>query len=169
MFNGQSNYRFGVKEDVAEAPLAIGALLGAGAGAAGIGGLTVLSGAMLGASAGALLGGMFNQKTPKIQSASSQQQQANAQTPALPPATSMPATPSTPAGTPTDVNTGTTQDIPQIDRPQEPGEASPPTTDEVARGELEKRRKGRLSTILTTPRSRLDAGETEVGFEKLGG
>lgn len=169
MFNGQANSRFGVKEDVVEAPLALGALAGGLAGYAGIGGLTLLSGAMLGASAGALLGGMFNQKTPKIQSSSNQQQQAAAQTPALPPATAMPAAPSTPVATPTDVNTGTTQDIPQIDRPQEPGEASPPTTDEVAKGELEKKRKGRLSTILTTPRSRLDAGETEVGFEKLGG
>lgn len=153
MFNGQSNYRFGIKEDVAEAPLAIGALIGAGAGAAGIGGMTLLSGAMLGASAGALLGGMFNQKTPKIQSASNQQSAANAQTPALPPATTMPETPLSPVATPA----------------PDAGDGSPPTTDEIAKGELERKRKGRLSTILTTPRSRLDAGETDVGFEKLGG
>lgn len=152
------------------AGLAIGALAGGLLGSAGVAGLTIASGALLGASMGGLLGGMFGSKTPKVQSASNQQSAADAATPALPPATTMPATPMTPTATP---NAGqlpdTSQDIPTIDRPQDAGEASPPTTQEVSRGELEKKRRGRLSTILTTPKSRLDAGETDVGFEKLGG
>jgi predicted lipid-binding transport protein (Tim44 family) len=173
MFNGQVNNRFGVKQDVHEAPLAIGALVGGLAGSAGVAGLTLMSGALLGAAAGGLLGGMFKQKTPKVQSSSNQQQQAAAQTPALPPATPMPAAPMTPVAAPEapgilKPDEAIAPDIPQAERPQEPAEASPPTNEEVARGQLEKKRKGRLSTILTTPASRLLDGESE-GNEKLGG
>lgn len=163
----------GVNSHVHEAPLAIGALVGGLAGSAGVAGLTLMSGAMLGAAAGGLLGGMFKQKSPKVQSQSNQQQQAAAQTPALPPATPMPAAPMTPVAAPQapgilKPDEAIAPDIPQAERPQEPAEASPPTNEEVARGQLEKKRKGRLSTILTSPRSRLADGEEE-GNEKLGG
>lgn len=167
---------FNVNKPKHEAPLAIGAAIGGLMGAAGVGGLTLISGLALGAMGGALLGGL-NQKAPKIQQASQgqTQQQAIAQTPALPPATPMPAAPMTPVASPVQPgvpapgpDTPIPQDIPVVERPQEAAEASPPTTEEVARGQLEKKRKGRVSTILTTPQSRLEDGEEE-GFERLGG
>lgn len=162
---------FNVNKPKHEAPLAIGAAIGGLMGAAGIGGLTLVSGLALGALGGTLLGA-FNQKAPKMASADQSQQQAAAQTPALPPATPMPAAPMTPVASPVQPGIDTTapipQDIPVAERPQEAAEASPPTTEEVARGQLEKKRKGRVSTILTTPQSRLEDGETE-GFERLGG
>jgi hypothetical protein len=47
------------------------------------------------------------------------------------------------------------------------------TPEEIAAGQVltEKKRKGRLSTILTTPQSRLegDVATGDTGFEKLGG
>lgn len=160
---------FGPKMHVCEAPLAIGALAGGLLGSAGVAGLTLVSGAMLGAAAGGLLGGMFSNKGPKIQKAQDQSSNAAAQTPALPPATTMPATPATPAATPVvNPQPDGSQDIGATNRPIDPAEASTPTTQEVARGELEKKRKGRLSTILTSPQSRLQEGE-DAGFERLGG
>lgn len=163
---------FNVNKPVHEAPLAIGAAIGGLMGAAGVGGLTVLSGLALGAVGGTLLGAL-SPKAPKVQSASSNQQQAVAQTPALPPATQMPATPATPVSTPQQPGIpqpgdNISPDIPAVDKPQDAAEASPPTTEEVARGQLEKKRKGRLSTILSTPKSRLE-DEEDSGFERLGG
>lgn len=159
---------FGPKMHVCEAPLAIGALIGGGLGAAGIGGLTLLSGVALGSLAGGVIGGLFKGQS-SLKAPQDQQQQAAAQTPALPPATQMPAVPMSPTSTPTILNTGAIpQDISTANRPQDAAEASPPTADEIARGELDRKRKGRLSTILTTPQSRLDA-DSSVGNEKLGG
>lgn len=163
MFNGQSNNRFGIKQNVHEAPLAIGALAGGLLGSAGVAGLTIMSGIALGSLAGGVLGGMFNQKAPKVQSAQNQQQAAAAETPALPAATQMPATPMTPTATPVALNGG------DLSKPQDAAEASPATTEEVAKGELEKKRRGRLSTILTTPQSRLNPGDTTDQVERLGG
>lgn len=172
---------FNVNKPKHEAPLAIGAAIGGLMGAAGIGGLTIVSGLALGALGGTLLGA-FKQKQPKLDSGNQQQQatqtkqQAIAETPALPPATPMPATPMTPVASPVQPgipkpgpDTPVPPDIPVVERPQEAAEASPPTTEEVATGQLEKKRKGRVSTILTTPKSRLEDGEEEEGFERLGG
>lgn len=148
---------FGIKTHVYEAPLAIGAVAGGLLASSGaIAGLSVLGGITMGAMAGGFLGGSFSPKTPKVQSAQDQQSAAAAQTPALPPASQMPATPMTPTATP-DPNSS---EIPA-------GDASTPTADEIARGELDRKRRGRLSTILTTPQSRLDADSS--GNEKLGG
>lgn len=154
------------------AGLAIGALAGGLLGASGaVSGLTILGGAALGAT----IGGLFSsQKGSKIKAPQDQQQNAAAQTPALPPATTMPATPMTPAASAQapgilNPNENISPDIPVSERPQEPGEASAPTADEIARGQLEKKRKGRLSTILTTPQSRLENDGEVQQFERLGG
>lgn len=163
----------GVNTHIHEAPLAIGALAGGLLGSAGVAGLSLWGGVALGALAGGVLGGMFDQKAPKIQSAQNQQAAAAAATPALPPAAAIPAAPMGPTAAaqapgilqPDDA---IAPDIPVSERPQEPGEASPPTTEEVATGQLEKKRKGRLSTILTSPKSRLEEGADEE-FERLGG
>lgn len=167
---------FGPKMHVHEAPLALmGMAVGGLTGAGIIGGAGILGGGLIGGLAGAALGGvgatllgqlMKGPKMPKVQDQSSN---AAAQTPALPPATAMPATPMTPASTP---GLGTapdgSQDVNSSLRPQDAAEASPATNDEIARGQLEKKRRGRLSTILTSPQSRLEDGQDE-GFERLGG
>lgn len=154
------------------AGLAIGALAGGLLGASGaISGLTILGGAALGAT----IGGLFSSsKGSKVKAPRDQQQNAAAQTPALPPATPMPAAPMTPTAAPEapgilKPNEAIAPDIPKTERPQEPAEASPPTTEEIARGQLEKKRKGRLSTILTTPQSRLESDGEVQQFERLGG
>jgi predicted lipid-binding transport protein (Tim44 family) len=144
---------FGPKMHVMEAPLAgaaIGGLIGGGGTIAGLATIGGLSGMAIGALLTKPLLSAFSPKMPKA--AQSQQQQAAAETPELPPATKMPAMPNTPIATP------------EITA----GDASAPTTEELARGELERKRRGRLSTILTSPRSRLDQGVDE-GFERLGG
>lgn len=147
---------FGPKMHVMEAPLlgaAIGGLIGGGGTLAGFATLGGMAGMALGAVGGSLLGkSMKTPKMPQDQSAA-----AAAETPALPPATEMPAAPATPTATPT---------------PQAVGEVSTPTAEELAAGQIntEKKRKGRLSTILTTPKSRLiDSGTETEGMERLGG
>lgn len=145
---------------VTEAPLigaAIGGLIGGGGTLAGFATLGGMAGMALGAVGGSLLG--KSMKAPKVetQSQQSQQQQAIAETPALPPATEMPAAPATPVATPI---------------PQAVGEVSTPTAEELAAGQIntEKKRKGRLSTILSTPKSRLEGGTYEgETMERLGG
>ena len=161
---------------VHEAPLfgaAIGGLIGGGGTLAGLATVGGLSGMALGAIGSTLLMKKLMPKTPKVQSAKNQEAAAKAETPALPPATPMPAAPMTPTASPEipgilKPDEAIAPDIPVAERPQEPAEASPPTTEEIARGQLEKKRKGRLSTILTSPKSRLEEGEAE-GFERLGG
>lgn len=150
---------FGPKMHVMEAPLlgaAIGGMIGGGgATLASWGTMSAMTGMALGAVGGTLLGKAM--KAPKVQAAQDQTQAAAAETPALPPATEMPAVPATPTATPV------TQAV---------GEVSTPTAEELAAGQInvEKKRKGRLSTILTTPKSRLIDGETETeGMERLGG
>ena len=146
---------FGPKMHVMEAPLAgaaIGGLIGGGGTVAGLATIGGLSGMAIGALLTKPLMNMMTPKMPKTQSASNQQAAAEKETPALPAATGMPAIPSTPTATP------------EITA----GDASAPTTEELARGELERKRRGRLSTILTSPKSRLDQGVDE-GFERLGG
>ena len=149
---------FGPKMHVTEAPLigaAIGGLIGGGGTLAGFATLGGMAGMALGAVGGSLLG--KSMKTPKIASEQSQEKAAMAETPALPPATEMPAAPATPVATPI---------------PQAIGEVSTPTAEELAAGQIntEKKRKGRLSTILSTPKSRLEGGTTETeGMERLGG
>ena len=168
----------GVNSHVQEAPLAlmgglVGGLVGGGGTLAGFATLAGLSGTVLGAVGGTLLAKAFMPKAPKSGSVQNQQQAAAKETPALPPATPMPAAPMTPVAAPEapgilKPDEAIAPDIPQAERPQEPAEASPPTTEEVARGQLEKKRKGRLSTILTSPQSRLEDGEDQA-FERLGG
>lgn len=140
-----------------EAPLigaAIGGLIGGGGTLAGFATLGGMAGMALGAVGGSLIGkGM---KTPKVESARDQTQNAAAETPQLPPATEMPPAPNTPTATPNPTT----------------GEASTPTADELATGQIniDKKRKGRLSTILTTPKSRLEDETLEgEGMERLGG
>lgn len=141
---------FGPKMYVHEAPIAVGALAGGLIGSSGaVAGLTVLGGMALGALGGSLLSSL---KSPKMPQAQNQQSNAAAQTPALPPATAMPAVPNTPTATP-EINAG---------------DASTPTTNEIAQGELNNKRRGRLSTILTSPQSRLQDGQDQ-SFERLGG
>lgn len=172
---------FGPKMHVYEAPLALGALMGGVWGSGIAGGAGILGGGLLGAAAGAALGGVTATllgkalKPPKMpKSQQSQEQAAARETPALPPATQMPATPMTPVAAPSPAgipapSEAISPDIPKTDRPVTPADASPPTEQEIAKGQLEKKRKGRLSTILTTPRSRLEEGEEAEGFERLGG
>lgn len=149
---------FGPKMYVTEAPLAgalVGGLMAGGGTIAGMGTLAGIAGMALGAVGGTLL--QKSMKAPKVASAQSQEKAAMAETPALPPATEMPAAPATPVATPI---------------PQAIGEVSTPTAEELAAGQIntEKKRKGRLSTILSTPKSRLEGGTNETeGMERLGG
>lgn len=153
---------FGPKMHVVEAPMAIGALMGGAMGAGWIGGAGILgggligglAGAALGAATGSLLGNMM--KPPKMPSAQGQERQAAAETPALPPPTAMPEMPASPVATPI---------------PEGISDSTPPTAEEIAAGQLqtEKKRKGRLSTILTTPKSRMEDDEEDEGMERLGG
>jgi predicted lipid-binding transport protein (Tim44 family) len=140
--------------------------MGGAMGAGWIGGAGILGGGLIGGLAGAALGAvggtllgklMEPPKMPQASSQNDQQQQAYAETPALPPATTMPAMPASPVATPI---------------PEGITDSSPPTAEEVAAGQLqtEKKRKGRLSTILTTPKSRLEDVTTDgTVMEKLGG
>lgn len=153
---------FGPKMHVMEAPLigmAIGGLIGGGGTLAGFATVAGMAGMALGALGGTLLGKGLSQKSPQPQQ---QQQQAAAETPALPPAPTIPAIPQTPVSTP-DVKASSIT----------PGEAAPMTPEEIAAGQMTnaKPRRGRLSTILTTPQSLLGAGNSlgDTGFEKLGG
>lgn len=148
---------FGPKMHVTEAPLigmAIGGLVGGGGTLAGFATMGGMIGMGLGAIGGTLLG--KSMKAPKMPSQQNQEQAAAKETPKLPPATPMPAAPMTPVATP----------IPAV------GDTSPPTAEEIASGQIqvEKKRKGRLSTILSTPKSRLEGVSGEEGvMERLGG
>lgn len=181
MHNGQ----FGMKP-VLEAPLlpAVGAVLGGylggGVATAGLAGFLTtggLIGAGLGAVGGTLLGNALTPKMPSLEIS----QPAPQAVPATPAAPAIPAAPSTPTASPatggglgaptsstggnTPVDTGG-----PIDVPFTPGEAATPTTEDIVQGELSKKRRGRVATILTTPRTRLDTGETdEDEVERLGG
>ena len=182
MHNGQ----FGPKP-VYEAPLfgaVIGGLIGGGGTLAGILTTGGLIGTALGAVGGTLLGDMLSPKMPSFDISAPKaptQQQVQQATPPAPPAPAIPATPATPAatpvtggglgaptgpgGAPTPVDTSGPAPTPFI-----PGEAAPPTPQDVAAGELTRKRKGRVSTILTTSKSRMGQDtDDEEEIERLGG
>lgn len=134
---------------VQEGPLAavagglIGGLIGGGGTLAGMLTMGGMIGMGLGAVGGTLLG---NAMSPQMPSFNMQQAQPSQQ--------EVPRTPAAPASPVTPGAPGTT------------GEASPSTTADVAKGTMPKKRKGRVSTILTSPGDRDEGGE-EV--ELLGG
>ena len=173
--------KYGVNDYMHEGPLAavaggvLGGLLGGGGTLAGFLTTGGLIGSALGAVGGTLLG---NALTPKFDTGMIQQPQqppASA-VPPTPAAPAMPAAPSTPgagvvtgpAGQPAiPVDTSG----PGAPVPFNPGEGAPLTTEGVAKGEMTKKRRGRVATILTTPASRAGvASESdEDAIEMLGG
>jgi len=162
-----------LEHNIVEAPL-IGAAWGAwAAGGATLAGMLTAKG-LIGAAAGAL-GGVLLQKamTPKTPKSSGLQQAIQA--PQQPQATPMPALPNTPSTTPVTPVGSNAPSSPTAQPSATPGNISqpnvdgtaPPTNDDIAKGEVEvKRRRGRLATILTRNERQDEAGE-EV--ERLGG
>jgi len=171
----------------------IGSFLGGGATLAGMTSIGGIIGGIAGTVlAGSLLGGSKDLKSSVSQAAAPQPQQ----TPATPPPPAMPAIPATPAAVPAAPSLGgsvtppptpgaatdTTAPTAGVDvgasTPQTPVEVvstpdptvgtdiTPATPEDVAKGTLERKRKGRLSTILTK-RNRLSEEDEEV--ERLGG
>lgn len=169
----------------------VGSFLGGGATLAGMTSVGGIVGGLVGTVlAGTLLGG--KQKSARSQIIP----QTTPQTPATPPAPAMPPIPSGPAATPTvpslggsvepkpvpgrgtdtttptggvDVGAGTPKTpVKVISTPDPtPGtDITPATPEDVAKGTLERKRKGRLSTILTR---RNRASETDEEVERLGG
>ena len=174
---------FNIEKPKYEAPLlgaVVGGLIGGGGTLAGILTTGGLIGSAIGAVGGSLLGKALSPKMPDFnQTISAPQEQAVPQTPPAPAVPATPATPSAtpvtggglgagqgPGGAPTPVDTS--GPAPQ---PFTPGEAAPPTTEEIAQGELKKKRKGRVSTILTSPKNRASEFdiEEEEEVERLGG
>lgn len=189
------NGPFGPKPMV-EAPMAalgglVGSFIGGGATLAGMTSIGGIVGGLVGTVlAGTLLGG--KQKSLRAPS----QQSTDSQVPATPPAPAIPPVPSAPAATPTVPNLGgsvapkptpgastdTTKPTAGVDvgatTPKTPvkvistpdptpgTDITPATPEDVAKGTLERKRKGRLSTILTR---RNRASETDEEVERLGG
>ena len=156
-----------------EAPLfgaVIGALIGGGGTLAGM--LTV--GGMVGAGIGAIGGSLLQKSmTPDLDMPSQAIVQATApQTPQTPTA---PAVPQTPGATPTSPvgsnapGTPTANPTPTAGTITTPQDGSSPATNEdIAKGEVDvRKRRGRLSTILTSREGREETGGEEV--ERLGG
>jgi hypothetical protein len=139
---------FEINKPVKEAPLlgaVIGGLVGGGGTLAGIMSVGGMVGAGLGMVAGNMLGDAMGPKMPDMSIA----QNTPTDVPSTPPAAVAPAVPGTAVETP-----GFTG-----------GEGSPQTTDDVSTGELNRKRRGRVSTILTNREATV--GEEEV--ERLGG
>ena len=181
MHNGQ----FGPKP-IYEAPVLgaiVGGLIGGGGTLAGI----LTTGGLIGAGVGALAGSYLGKSLKPAKVQSIQQTQAAAtpteqEIPQAPPAPAIPAVPATPVATPivggglgagegpggSPIPVDTSGPMPE---PFTPGEAAPPTTEEIVKGELQKKRKGRVSTILTRPQDRTNEfdEEDEEEFERLGG
>lgn len=162
---------FVIEKPKLEAPL-LGAAMG-GMMAAGAGWSTA---AVVGAS---IAGGVGMHLLSKSMAPAKMSGGGGGSPPAVPqtaPPTSMPATPATPAASPVtggglgaptnrqggDTPVDTSGPVPETFKP---GEGSAPTSQEIARGELERKRKGRVATILT--RRNQTVGEEEN--EKLGG
>ena len=155
---------FEVNKPVKEAPLlgaVVGGMIGGGGTLAGMLSVGGMIGMGLGAVGGSMLGDMLSPKMPKMDLGSAQQQ-AQQEVPATPPAAVMPEAPATPVSTPVAPPVDTTGPIAE---PFNPGEGSPQTTAEVSQGEVNRKRKGRMSTILTSREATV--GEEEV--ERLGG
>ena len=173
---------FEVNKPVKEAPL-LGAVVGGLMGGGALGGAGILGGGMLGGLVGAGLGaagGMVLESLLKPPKMPNQSIEVNApapqDVPSTPPAAVAPTVPATPAAppatggglgaptnqvggdTPVDLNTPVPETF-------TPGEASTATPEEVSQGELKRKRRGRVSTILTNREATV--GEEEV--ERLGG
>lgn len=176
--------KFQQRQDRMEAPVlgaVAGALIGGGGTLAGMLSVGGLIGAGIGAIGGSLLGGMMEQ--PRMPSLSVAPTQQAPQTPATPATPAAPAAPQTPAATPTPavtppVNqpaqpvaepTPTPEDVAVPGGQQAEGPA-PLTAEEIAQGQAAtKRRRGRMSTILTKPSQRGIPEDGEQEVERLGG
>jgi hypothetical protein len=129
-----------------------GGIIGTGAGLLGGGALGAIAGAALGGVSGKLMGDMMKGPEMPNQNIADQTPTNVPSTPAAPVAPAVPDTPGAdPGAVPTEGFT--------------PGEASPQTGAEVSQGELNRKRRGRVSTILTNREATV--GEEEV--ERLGG
>ena len=139
------------QDHMKEAPLLgalAGAFIGGGSTLAGMLSVGGLVGGAIGAVGGTLLQGAMTPKMPSLDLG------PTPQAPQTPAAAQIPGTPSTPAASPTESTVG---------------EATGATPADIAAGEAPKRRKGRVATILTTPRTRLATDEGEEEVERLGG
>jgi len=152
---------FEINKPVKEAPLlgaVVGGMIGGGGTLAGMMSVAGMVGMGLGAVGGSLLGNMMSPKMPDMNISQASPQNV----PSTPPAAVAPAVPDTPTATPTPAPVDTSGPTPA---PFNPGEASTPTASEIATGELARKRKGRVSTILTSREATVGEEETE----KLGG
>ena len=166
--------KYGVNDHMHEGPIAaiggalLGGLIGGGGTMAGLLTAGGLMGAAIGGIGGTLLGGMM---TPKMDFGSTVQPQAAPESaiPATPAATAIPESPATPGAAVTETPVDTTGAAGAT--PFNVGEAAPLTASDAAKGEIPKKRKGRMSTILTTPSSRKGVGGDIEGeeMELLGG
>ena len=182
--------KYGIDDYKCEGPLAmlgggvIGGLLGGGGTLAGF----LTTGGLIGSALGAVAGNILGKSLMPDMDFGSQLQQPQqppaSAVPQTPPAPAIPAAPATPGavaapggglGAPTATGPGGAASPVPVDIsgptpvPFNPGEAAPLTPADVSKGELNKKRKGRVSTILTTPTSRTGATKEEEEIEMLGG
>lgn len=181
-------HTFGQKMPLLEGPVLpligglIGGLVGGGGTLAGILTAEGLMGAGVGLASAMVVGKLFDTKTPKVSGLQEVTSTAQQQTPAAPATPEAPVVPVPPAATPVTPEPVTTptqpvaQPTPTPETVATPNAATqdtgaaPLTAAEIAQGMAETRkRRGRISTILTKPSDRgiPDSGDDTV--ERLGG
>lgn len=161
--------KYGVNDYMHEGPVAaiggalLGGLIGGGGTMAGLLSVGGMVGSLIGGIGGSMLGNMMS---PKLDLGSQPQQPPASAIPATPSAPAIPAAPATPGSTPTGPPVDSTTGA-----PFNPGEAGIATATDISKGELARKRRGRVSTILTTPQSRAGVaeGSGDGEIELLGG